>query len=47
MVLIYIVRHGETEMNVDEKVNDSNIDTEINKNGKKQAKKNGRIFKKN
>ena len=47
MVLIYIVRHGETEMNVDEKVNDANIDTEINKNGKKQAKKTGEYLKKN
>ena len=46
MVLIYIVRHGETEMNVDEKVNDANIDTEINKNGKKQAKKTGEYLKK-
>ena len=46
MVLIYIVRHGETEMNVDERVNDANIDTEINKNGKKQAKKTGEYLKK-
>jgi broad specificity phosphatase PhoE len=33
-------------MNVDEKVNDANIDTEINKNGKKQAKKTGEYLKK-
>ena len=46
MVLIYIIRHGETDMNTSGKVNDANIDTSINAKGKKQAKKTGEYLKK-
>ena len=46
MVLIYIIRHGETDMNTSGKVNDANIDTSINDKGKKQAKKTGEYLKK-
>ena len=53
MVMIYIVRHGETDINVEDRVNDSNIDTGINDKGKEQARqvgvylKNGRKLNKN
>lgn len=46
MVLIYIIRHGETDMNTSGKINDANIDTSINAKGKKQAKKTGEYLKK-
>jgi broad specificity phosphatase PhoE len=46
MVLIYIIRHGETDMNIGNKVNDGNINTQINNTGKKQAKKTGEYLKK-
>jgi broad specificity phosphatase PhoE len=45
MVLIYIVRHGETDVNTSDKVNDVNIDTSINATGKKQAKKTATYLK--
>ena len=51
--MIYIVRHGETDVNIEDRVNDSNIDTGINDKGKEQARqvgiylKNGRKLNKN
>lgn len=44
--MIYIVRHGETDINVEDRVNDSNIDTGINATGKDQARRVG-IYLKN
>ena len=40
MQIIYIVRHGETDTNLNKKINDRNISVTINKTGIKQAKKN-------
>ena len=45
MPIIYVVRHGETDMNLNEKINDKNIQATINKTGIKQAKKTGMYFK--
>ena len=39
MPIIYVVRHGETDMNLNEKINDKNMTATINKTGIKQAKK--------
>ena len=46
MQFIYVIRHGETDANVKGKVNDKNITTPINKNGKLQAKKTGKYLQK-
>lgn len=46
MVMIYIIRHGETEMNFSNRVNDKNIDTTLTKKGMSQAKKTGIYLKK-
>jgi len=46
MPLIYIVRHGETDANVNGQVNDKNVITPLNKTGKMQAAKTGKYFKK-
>ncbi len=46
MGLIYIIRHGETDVNVSGRVNDVNIDTSINATGIKQAKATGKYLKK-
>ena len=45
MQIIYVVRHGETDMNLNEKINDKNMPATINKTGIKQAKKTGMYFK--
>jgi probable phosphoglycerate mutase len=45
MQLIYVVRHGETDSNLNNKVNDKNISVTINKTGIKQAKQTGKYFK--
>lgn len=47
MQIIYVVRHGETAANVAGKVNDKNVVTPLNKNGKSQALKTGKYFKNN
>jgi broad specificity phosphatase PhoE len=47
MQIIYVVRHGETAANVAKKVNDKNVVTPLNKNGKSQALKTGKHFKNN
>lgn len=44
MQIIYVVRHGETDTNLNNKVNDKNISVTINKTGIKQAKKTGKYF---
>ena len=44
MQIIYVVRHGETDTNLNNKVNDKNISVTINKTGIKQAKKTGEYF---
>jgi broad specificity phosphatase PhoE len=46
MQLIYIVRHGETDANLANMVNDKNIIIPLNKTGIKQAKKTGEYFNK-
>jgi len=46
MQFIYVIRHGETDANVKGKVNDKNITTPLNKNGKLQAKKTGKYLQK-
>jgi broad specificity phosphatase PhoE len=46
MQFIYIVRHGETDANTNNQVNDKNITTPINKNGKIQATKTGKYLQK-
>jgi broad specificity phosphatase PhoE len=43
--IIYVVRHGETDINLHNKVNDKNTTTTINKTGIKQATKTGNYFK--
>jgi broad specificity phosphatase PhoE len=43
MVLIYIIRHGETDMNTSGKVNDANIDKSINAKGKNRRKRQANI----
>lgn len=40
MVMIYVIRHGETDINKEGKINDININTSMNEKGRKQAKKN-------
>jgi broad specificity phosphatase PhoE len=45
MQIIYVVRHGETNTNLNDKVNDKNISVTINKTGIKQAKQTGKYFK--
>ena len=45
MPIIYVVRHGETDMNLNEKINDKNMPATINKTGIKQAKKTVMYFK--
>jgi probable phosphoglycerate mutase len=45
MQIIYVVRHGETDTNLNNKVNDKNISVTINKTGIKQAKKTGKYLK--
>jgi broad specificity phosphatase PhoE len=45
MQIIYAVRHGETDVNLNEAVNDKNISVTINKTGIKQAKQTGKYFK--
>lgn len=47
MQVIYVIRHGETDTNVANKVNDKNIITPLNKNGKLQALKTGKHFMNN
>jgi broad specificity phosphatase PhoE len=44
--LIYVVRHGETDANVNKQVNDRNVITPLNSQGKAQAKKTGIYFRK-
>ncbi len=44
MQIIYVVRHGETDVNLNEKINDKNVSVTINKTGIKQAKKNWNVF---
>ena len=46
MQFIYIVRHGETDANAKGQINDKNNNTPLNENGKKQASKTGKYFKK-
>lgn len=46
MQFIYVVRHGETDANVKGQINDRNMNTQLNKNGIKQATKTGKYFKK-
>jgi len=46
MPFIYVVRHGETDANVKEKVNDKNVITPLNDLGKTQATKTGKYLKK-
>ena len=46
MPFIYVVRHGETDANVKEKVNDKNVITPLNDLGKAQATKTGKYLKK-
>ena len=46
MQLIYVVRHGETDANVKGQVNDRNVIIPLNANGKSQATKTGKYFKK-
>jgi len=41
MPFIYVIRHGETNANKNNQVNDINIKTSLNLNGKTQAKKTG------
>ena len=41
MQFIYVIRHGETDANKNNQVNDINIKTSLNLNGKEQAKKTG------
>jgi broad specificity phosphatase PhoE len=45
MVMIYIIRHGETEINAEDRINDSNIDTGINEKGREQARQTGTYLK--
>lgn len=47
MQYLYIVRHGETDANVENKINDKNIITTLNKKGELQSKKTGQYLKKN
>ena len=42
MPLIYIIRHGETDANVKDKINDKKNKTPLNLNGKKQATMTGK-----
>lgn len=44
MSLIYIIRHGETDANVKDKINDKNNKTPLNSNGKKQATMTGKYL---
>ena len=44
MQLIYVIRHGETDANVKNQVNDKNVKIPINATGKKQAKKTGKYM---
>jgi broad specificity phosphatase PhoE len=46
MQFIYVIRHGETDANVNNQVNDKNVITPLNKNGKIQASKTGKYLKK-
>jgi probable phosphoglycerate mutase len=46
MQLIYNIRHGETEANVNGQVNDKSVITPINKKGKLQSIKTGKYLKK-
>jgi len=46
MQFIYVIRHGETDANIEGKVNDKNIITPLNKKGKLQAMKTGKYLKK-
>jgi broad specificity phosphatase PhoE len=46
MPLIYLVRHGETYVNAEKRINDENVITKLTDNGKTQAKKTGEYFKK-
>lgn len=46
MQFIYVVRHGETDANVEKRVNDKNVITPLNKQGKEQAQKTGGYLKK-
>ena len=43
--MIYIIRHGETEINAEDRINDSNIDTGINERGRTQARQTGAYLK--
>jgi len=45
MQIIYVVRHGETDTNLNNKVNDKNISISINKTGIEQAEQTGKYFK--
>ena len=42
--ILYIVRHGETDANTKELINDRNVATPLNANGKKQATITGKYF---
>jgi broad specificity phosphatase PhoE len=44
MQFIYVIRHGETDSNVKDQVNDKNVKIPINAIGKKQAKKTGKYM---
>jgi broad specificity phosphatase PhoE len=46
MQFIYVVRHGETDANVNNQVNDKNVITPLNQKGKLQARKTGKYLKK-
>lgn len=45
MQFIYVVRHGETDANIENRVNDKNVITPLNKQGKIQAQKTGKYLK--
>ena len=46
MQFIYVIRHGETDANLQGMINDKNVIIPINKNGQKQALKTGKYLKK-
>ena len=46
MQFIYVIRHGETDANLQGMINDKNVIIPINKNGEKQALKTGKYLKK-
>lgn len=46
MQFIYVIRHGETDANLQGMINDKNVIIPINKTGKQQALKTGKYLKK-